>query len=199
MGDTAESDRATDWALIELWKKTVDAQQHFNDIELRIRNIAITIIGIVLGIAAVAFREGQFLVSFLILAVGFVLWVAFFSMDFLWYHRLLKGAVAYGVQLEDVIGRRLEDRGISELSEAGLAKSIGAKSPIIVPDRWWLGLCRGRSIGSEYKMMIFYGLISICLVLAGGYSAYRHVALEVTPVPEVSEEPTAVCGRVFPP
>jgi hypothetical protein len=27
---------------VEAWKKTVDVQQHFNDLELRVRNFAIT-------------------------------------------------------------------------------------------------------------------------------------------------------------
>ena len=29
--------------IVEIWKKVIDVQQHFNDIELRIRNMAITL------------------------------------------------------------------------------------------------------------------------------------------------------------
>ena len=42
-------DTPDDWqrigdAVVEAWKKTVDVQQQFNDIELRIRNYAITLL-----------------------------------------------------------------------------------------------------------------------------------------------------------
>ena len=39
------NDESTQFAL-ETWKKTVDVQQHFNDLEMRIRNFAITVVGI---------------------------------------------------------------------------------------------------------------------------------------------------------
>jgi hypothetical protein len=43
--------------LIEAWKQTIQVQQHFNDLELRIRNYAITLLGALFGVAAYAFKE----------------------------------------------------------------------------------------------------------------------------------------------
>jgi hypothetical protein len=43
--------------LIDIWKKTVDVQQHFNDIELRIRQYAVTILGAIVGLSAVTLKE----------------------------------------------------------------------------------------------------------------------------------------------
>ncbi|MGB3684156.1 MAG: hypothetical protein WA990_16885, partial [Rubrobacteraceae bacterium] len=37
------NDRA--WLTLEQWKKVVEVQQHFNDLELRIRNFALIITG----------------------------------------------------------------------------------------------------------------------------------------------------------
>jgi hypothetical protein len=39
---------------IDIWKKVVDVQQHFNDLEMRIRNFAITILGALFGAASLA-------------------------------------------------------------------------------------------------------------------------------------------------
>lgn len=43
---------------LEAWKKTVDVQQHFNDLEMRIRNIALSAMTAVLGAAAFAYHQG---------------------------------------------------------------------------------------------------------------------------------------------
>ena len=86
---------------VEGWKKTVDVQQHFNDIELRIRNFAITFTAAVLGLVGWALKEGMD--SFLpagLLAIGTLAWVAFYLMDRHWYHRFLDGAVAHGQSIE---------------------------------------------------------------------------------------------------
>jgi hypothetical protein len=37
---------------VEIWKKTVDVQQHFNDLELRIRNFALAVLGAFWHLAA---------------------------------------------------------------------------------------------------------------------------------------------------
>jgi len=40
-----------------MWKTTVVVQQHFNDLELRIRNFAVTLLVTVIGAAALALKE----------------------------------------------------------------------------------------------------------------------------------------------
>jgi FMN phosphatase YigB (HAD superfamily) len=46
--------------VLDLWKKTVDVQQHFNDLELRIRNYAVTLLVAVLGASAFAVTARDF-------------------------------------------------------------------------------------------------------------------------------------------
>lgn len=44
---------------VDAWKQTVQVQEHFNDIELRIRNFAITLLLATLGAAGVAMKDGM--------------------------------------------------------------------------------------------------------------------------------------------
>ncbi len=44
---------------VEMWKKTVDVQQHFNDIEWRIRGLALTTATFAVGAAGVAAKDNS--------------------------------------------------------------------------------------------------------------------------------------------
>lgn len=101
--------------LVDVWKQTIEVQQHFNDIVLRIRNLALTLLLAVFGAAALALREnihilvlGQRLsLATAVLAVGAVGWSAFYFIDRYWYHQLLVGAVIHGEALERIWGHEL--------------------------------------------------------------------------------------------
>jgi hypothetical protein len=135
---------------IEIWKKTIDVQQHFNDLELRIRNFALTVLGVILSASALAFREDSTAyISPLLLFIGFTLWMSFYGMDRLWYHRLLAGAVKHGIEIENKLKYKLP--------VIGLTDSIGKESPFEI---------RGREIHSKTKMDFFYSLIGIILLLS---------------------------------
>ncbi len=108
--------------LIRAWEKTVEVQQHFNDLSLRVRNFAITVVTAVLGGAALAFKEVPHLAPW-ILGAGVIAWLGFFVMDALWYHRLLLGAVAHGEDIEDKLAA-------AGLDGFGLAHAIRAKSAV---------------------------------------------------------------------
>jgi hypothetical protein len=105
-------------AQVEIWKKIVDVQQHFNDLELRIRNFAVVVVGAFLGLGGYALKERDFttilgppviLASPIILA-SLIPLLAFYVMDRLWYHRLLDGSVKAGIEAEG----RLRDLGLKE-------------------------------------------------------------------------------------
>ena len=42
---------------LDMWKQTVTVQQHFNDIEWRIRGLALTVLTFALGAAGVASKD----------------------------------------------------------------------------------------------------------------------------------------------
>jgi hypothetical protein len=87
--------------VLEAWKQTIQVQQHFNDIELRIRNYAITLLGGLFGVIAFAVKEHvprPFILG--LLAGGWILCFAFYFLDRHVYHRLLVGAVNHGQAIE---------------------------------------------------------------------------------------------------
>jgi len=49
---------------LEIWKKIVDVQQHFNDLELRIRNFALAVTGAFLALGGYAIKEPVFVTLF---------------------------------------------------------------------------------------------------------------------------------------
>ncbi|MES3004285.1 MAG: hypothetical protein V4787_26580, partial [Pseudomonadota bacterium] len=77
---------------IEIWKKIVDVQQHFNDLELRIRNFALIVTGAFLGLGGYAIKDGGMigawgwqvsLAGLVVFAAVFPL-LAFYFMDRFW-------------------------------------------------------------------------------------------------------------------
>ena len=142
--------------VVDIWKKTIDVQQHFNSIALQIRNFAITILGAFLAATSLALKENLFieifgvslsLATFLCLGASLV-WTAFFFMDRYWYHQLLIGAVKYGKRIEQ------ENRHI--FGQEGLTTTIGDASPI--------NFLHWR-IHSKSKFYVFYGAGAAVLLL----------------------------------
>lgn len=137
--------------IVDVWKKIVDVQQHFNDLELRIRNFALTTQAAFLGFAGIAvsrdlqftFRSAQHTTAVMVLFAGLVSWVGFYLMDRFWYHRLLMGAVKHGA--------RIETEMAAHIPELGLTKAIGEESPFTLP-------VIGYKMHSNKKMDTFYGL-----------------------------------------
>ena len=136
--------------VLEVWKKTVDVQQHFNDLEMRIRNFAVTIVGVL--IAAVGFTYQQSLETTLLgfrFAAGLglviaaaIVWLGFFLMDRFWYHILLKGAVKHASMIE----KKYKDR----LPFIGLGGTISEVSGSV---KIW-----GVTMNSDKRLTNFYRL-----------------------------------------
>jgi phosphoglycolate phosphatase-like HAD superfamily hydrolase len=164
---------------VELWKKTVDVQQHFNDLELRIRNFALTVLAAMLGFAAYAVRDNLQIMAFgyrlsvaeVLLPSSIFLWLAFYFMDRFWYHRLLYGAVDHG--------RSIENRWKRELPEIALTDSIGRFSPLKI----------GRlTIHTPHKIDLFYCVgVAFLLIL----SLLTHFVVRPTTTTAVPQPPVA--------
>lgn len=48
---------ATDENRIEIWKTIIDVQKHFNELEMRIRNVAVTVLAAFLAAAGFTMKE----------------------------------------------------------------------------------------------------------------------------------------------
>ena len=94
---------------ISIWERVVDVQMHFNDLCLRIRNFSISILGVLLGAAAIAYRFAGYVIVFdykiptasIFITISVVVWLSFCLMDRFWYHELLKGAVHHAQKIEE--------------------------------------------------------------------------------------------------
>ncbi|MCG8314504.1 MAG: hypothetical protein MI976_14950 [Pseudomonadales bacterium] len=121
------------------WEKTVDVQMHFNDLCLKVRSFAVSILGVLLGGAAISYRYGgevnlgdfSFPVAAIFIVISIIIWLAFYSMDRYWYHELLRGAVKHGRQLEQFLENDVSHislaASIREASHASLNKNAASK------------------------------------------------------------------------
>ena len=112
---------------METWKKCVDVQQHFNDLSLRIRNFAITVVGALLAAVGFTYQYGletEFAGYRFAAGLGFVIaavfaWGSFFLMDRFWYHILLRGAVSHASSLENQFNGLIPGIGLTnKISDA---------------------------------------------------------------------------------
>jgi hypothetical protein len=98
------------------WDRSVQVQQHFNDICWRIRSLALTALTFILGGTFYAYVNAGPISIFgwerspaiFFPLVGILLWIPFYRMDHQWYHVLLRGAVNEGRWLES----QLRDAGV---------------------------------------------------------------------------------------
>lgn len=165
--------------MIEVWKTTIEVQQHFNDLELRIRNYAVTLLVAVLGATAYAFKDGIQVTLFgfttslsaLLLVAAIPGWLAFYFMDRLWYHRLLYGAVSHG---------RVIEKSLNEvLPGIALTEAIAQASPIQI------GRYRLRT---PRKIDLFYLVVIAFIVVV--FLVYTHIKVVVPTKVESGSAPT---------
>jgi hypothetical protein len=164
---------------IEIWKKIVDVQQHFNDLELRIRNFALIVTGAFLGLGGYAIKDGGIINAFgwevsmagLIVVSAIFPLLAFYFMDRLWYHRLLDGSVQAGIEAETA----LKDLGY----KVDLGSQISAKSPF----KLWVV---GKLIHSKTKMDIFYLVLVLTLLIVGACLGFGIRPQPVSATPAIS-------------
>lgn len=146
---------------VEAWQKTVEVQQHFNDLALRIRNLFVTLLAATITVigygikATVPSSTASLSVLIqpyvpLVTGLGVAICCAFWFLDRLWYHRLLRGAVKMGNALE----ARLEP----ELGDIGLTRTIGEASHMKF----------GRfTLDATLRLDLFYGLFAVVIIFVG--------------------------------
>jgi len=106
--------------VVDAWKKVVDVQQHFNDIQMRIRTVAVTVMTAIVGGSGYAANAKweiglpsfSFSASILILLAGIVAMAAFWYMD-RWYHIFLRASVTHGMKIEKMHAVDMEEIGLA--------------------------------------------------------------------------------------
>ncbi len=140
--------------LTRQWEVVVGVQKHFNDLEWRIRSLALTaltaIVGFAIGtsVASKFITVGTFKVGFsaFLGLLGAAIWTAFFMSDYKWYHPMLGGAGLAANSLEEELGRRLgmdPDQMLSHQIYTASKRSAWRKN---------------REVHSSQKLRVFYSV-----------------------------------------
>lgn len=178
---------------LEIWKKNVDVQMHFNEIEMKVRNFLVTVILATIGAAGFSLQQHVTLLAFggvtilplFLLFLG--AWLAIYMLymvDRHWYHRLLRGAVEANAQIESRYGT-----GTPGLS---LGLKISQLSPMKIKKRSFIALMvsigvitetRTASDGSlelpsDGKLQLLYRLPMLVMLLAAFGSLVGGVFIE---------------------
>lgn len=158
-------------SIVEIWKTIVEVQQHFNEIEMKIRGLFITIV-IAIGAAQGFLLEKRFSIPFRSVAIlyadvmpllGILAAYLFYFVDRYWYHRLLLGAVLQG--------GFIEEKYSEELPELGLGSKISQQSPIELRSRIVRSVAnwvvtderykKTKKLHSDAKIEFFYKSIAL--------------------------------------
>jgi len=109
--------------LIEIWSKVVDTQMHFNEMQVKSRQLGLTFVTAALGVAVVLLSKGDdfsFIAPvwqieihlhvsvFLVLGAWLAL-EAVKQLDLNVYHRMLRGAVTFGMDFEENYMKQIFD------------------------------------------------------------------------------------------
>lgn len=147
--DSKETDKKI---LLEAWKQCVDVQMHFNDMEMRIRSFAVTVMTAVSGAIGYLIKENNTESHFIALLsfVGISAWLCFYLMDRFMYHKLLIGAVNSGINIE------------KDLNKLGINVNLGEEISKASPLKKLFGT--NLEIHSNQKLDFFYTTVPIiCL------------------------------------
>ncbi|WP_171206143.1 hypothetical protein [Ruegeria sp. HKCCA0235A] len=169
---------------IEAWKKTVDVQQHFNEICMKIRNVFATLIAglcALIGILETRAKDimipafGYEIHGVLFVFLGiFGISMLFYFVDRHWYHRLLVGSVMSGLDVEQYLSQRAP--GFSLTSKIGDNSALDITKCTV--SNWILFLLakvlfaevtekEGKYLlRSDAKLAIFYKSVAYLSVIA---------------------------------
>jgi len=136
--------------LLEAWKATVETQRHFNDIAMKLRSFALTLV------AAILTAESLVGAGPLAVTAALITWVAFYLLDRWYYHYLLIGAVLHGQDLEKravELGMPLPGAADSGGSLLGLTHRISKLNQ------------EGWGLRAKYKIDVYYALIAAAILV----------------------------------
>lgn len=191
-------DAAEEAALqIDAWKTIVEVQQHFNDVQMRIRSICLTLLGTIGGAFAYAYHQATWFGTFsqplstYLALIALVIVLLFWFMDGVWYHQFLLGAVIAGQKLEQDIQKTIPAVALTSTISRESAKPFF-----------------GRMLSPGSRGTIFYGALALLTYAGAILSRDRNpfivggvvllsillVALLYASLPPVSAFPKAACS-----
>lgn len=118
-----------------LWSRYEDVAMHFNDLLIRLRLQSLAGIAAVSTLVGLFSKEGitdiklSWLAATIIFVAMALFWIAIWCLDVLYYNRLLSGAVAALLHLEEQTkaGRPVTDIQLSTAIDAEFSKPLGLR------------------------------------------------------------------------
>jgi len=161
---------------VDVWKHCVSVQMHFNEMEMKVRNLYVTILAASLALVGVVQGKrieipiSDMTISLSMLVVGATIPISmlFYFIDRHWYHRLLHGAVKQCIEIEDRYKDALPEIQLgSKIADASPAKFTGVWKLIFffIKDQRFR---RNSNLHSDQKIEVLYKSV-ICgavLILA---------------------------------
>ena len=142
--------------IVTAYTKVIDVQMHFNEMVMRVRNIAVTLILAVFGAAAYSIQQPYFIgsihIAALIIAFGLAAWASLWVMDLSHFHLLLRGAVKKSTDIENAYG-----------NDEVLKNVLGMTKEISKSSRQWFGRQQilGQKVTAAGKLHFFYGVVML--------------------------------------
>jgi hypothetical protein len=157
MGESAFDDKldSEGWLIKDLWEKYEEIAMHFNDLLIRLRTPALAGVAAISTLVSIFARSGSDLRMSWEVAVGVFLflclfWIAIWIIDFRYYNRLLIGAVAALIALENASKSRSRVRHID--------MSTRVENAVAARGEMW------RSIKSGLGRWAFYVIVFVALI-----------------------------------
>lgn len=168
--DPDKADELGGWSVRRLWEKYEDIAMHFNDLLIRLRMQALGVVAALSTLIGI-FTKTDVAITWEI-AAGvfgglFLFWIAIWILDFGYYNRLLIGAVAALVGIEQKSSTQTRIRHI-EISTL-IGNAVNGK----------LDRQLQKSLGPTTGMWLFYIIVSLALAGGFSFSLYRHLYPEV--------------------
>lgn len=165
--------------IIEIWSKSVETQMHFNEMQVKSRQLGLTFVTAALGIGIVLLSDGEDFsfqfsiagydlslhVSVLLTLVAALALQAVKTLDLNVYHRMLRGAVTFGEDFErncliPMVGLR---KGMTDsISHFSRFKDASAQPDEIGKYRY----CGESHVTAHDKIRAFYRRTQSFLILA---------------------------------
>jgi hypothetical protein len=175
--------------IVTIWSKVVDTQMHFNEMSVKSRQLGLTFVAAALGLAVFLFsrsgNDAKYSFDIKFLGKPFVLHVAEFIilaaaaavyavklLDLGVYHKMLRGAVAFGEDLEEMHLRKLLslNKGMTQ-AVSHFSRHSDAATAIEDGKAIYLGSNRktaGRKIAFFYWVVIILLILCACMMFVVG-------------------------------
>jgi len=150
--------------ILEEWKTVIQTQMHFNELLMKMRTTAVSIVLAVFGAAAYSLQyerlflrvnDYSFHASVFIIASGLGMLAGVFGLDYFYYYKMLLGAVKRGDEIDEAYkNRRVDNRkifGMTTMIHDAIGKRGKSKQPI-----WaFYGIVFG--LGIVFRVVVLLG------------------------------------------